>query len=110
GCYSLCLDSVSLLPVDNHWSEIEQCETGFDAAVVWNGTLNVFRGCYVIPQGQAPVMLSLLGLPCDVDAALNFDGETFIFRGNSFWIGKYGEEEFVYGGQTLDWAIDAVVC
>ncbi|KAK3742376.1 hypothetical protein RRG08_013623, partial [Elysia crispata] len=92
GCESLRLNSTSLQPLDSDWTRISSsCDASLDAAESRDGTLYVFRGCYVIAEGQTPKHLSSLGLPCDVDAALNFGGETFVFKYSHFWIRREGE-------------------
>ncbi|GFR64941.1 PI-PLC X-box domain-containing protein [Elysia marginata] len=110
GCMTRHLGSRSLQPLENRWRESPGCNLASDAAAVWEGTLYVFQGCHVMPQGRSPVKLSLWGLPCDVDAALNFRGQFYVFQSNHFWVCRDGERTFSFGGATLDWMIDAVVC
>lgn len=109
-CESVALASSSLAPLTTTWTAVPACDPRIDATTRWGGDLYVFQGCYMTTQGQQPISLRQLGLPCDVDAALTFNDELFVFSGNIFWGRRQGEATFSWRGSTLDWTIDVVVC
>lgn len=111
-CMMMALNSTTMKPLNPkpNWSYFPSCQSRVDAAEVLNGTLTVFQGCLVTPKGRSRQHLFSWGLPCDIDAVLNFDEYTYVFRGNIYYVCKQGKKTCLHGGATLDWTIDVVVC
>ncbi|GFR75962.1 Tat pathway signal sequence like protein [Elysia marginata] len=107
---NLQIQDQNLVSTPSNWTSIPGCESALDAVDTWDGRHNVFHGCYVTALGQGPTSLEQLGLPCNIDAALTYGGESYVFKGNSYWVRREGQTTFSHGGSTLDWYLDAVVC
>ncbi|RUS85340.1 hypothetical protein EGW08_006883 [Elysia chlorotica] len=110
GCKSIKVNSSSLQTLESDWTTMPSCDSSLDAAEYWNDELYFFKDCNVTIEGQTSQRLSTLGLPCAVDAALNFAGVAYVFKDNRVWVRREGETTFSPDGHTLDWSIDAVVC